>query len=105
MRQEFTKKTKIAAWERAHGHCEQCRSKIFTRAEYDHIVEDYIGGDNSLENCRVLCPKCHKAKTRESRPAIDKTRRIIEKRAGVRQGRGFPKPPPDYDPWTRTRRG
>jgi 5-methylcytosine-specific restriction protein A len=82
-RQEFSPKTKLAAFERAHGHCETCGCKIITRAEYDHIIEDYIGGDNTLSNCRVLCPKCHTAKTRKSRPAIDKTRRLVKDIAGV----------------------
>jgi 5-methylcytosine-specific restriction protein A len=106
MRNNFSKKTKLAAFERAKGHCENCGNKILTSAEYDHRIEDYLTHDNSLENCVCLCKKCHDIKTKRSRPAIDKTRRIIEKRAGVRKsGRGFQKPPPGYDPWTRRMRG
>lgn len=106
-RAEFDKKTKLAAFERAKGHCEKCGCKIITSAEYDHVIEDTLTHDNSLANCMVLCVKCHAAKTKRNRPAIDKTRRIFEKRAGVRakRGRGFPKPPEGYDPWARRMRG
>jgi len=91
-RTEFSKKTKLAAFERANGHCERCGNKILTHAEYDHRLPDYLGGDNDLANCVCLCPKCHGRKTKEQdRPAIDKTRRTLEKRAGLRKGRGFDK--------------
>lgn len=101
-RREFSKSVKLARFEHAQGHCEICGNKIITRAEYDHAQEDYIGGDNSFENCRCLCVKCHAVKTAKSRPAIDKTRRVFEKRAGVRSsGRGFQKAPPGYDSFNR----
>jgi 5-methylcytosine-specific restriction endonuclease McrA len=101
-RSEFPKSVKLAAWERCGGICEcGCGRKIL-RPEYDHRLEDYVGGSSELSNCVVLDVKCHKLKTAESRPEIDKTRRIYEKRAGVRQKQGFRKPPPGYDPWRRT---
>lgn len=84
MRAEFSKATKLAAWERCNGHCESCGKKILTRAEYDHIIEDTLTHDNSLANCACLCQRCHAKKTAASRPAIDKTRRIIETRQGLR---------------------
>jgi 5-methylcytosine-specific restriction endonuclease McrA len=88
-RNEFDKDTKKAAHDRAAGHCEECRQPFAgRRPEYDHILPDYLGGDNSLENCAVLCPKCHKLKTcEEDRPRIDKTRRLLEKGAGLRKSR------------------
>lgn len=102
MRAEFSKKTKLARFEFAKGHCEECGCKIVGSAEYDHDKEDYIGGDNSFENCRVLCGKCHKRKTRKNRPQIDKTRRIIEKRAGLRKSsRPMRKAPDGYDTFNR----
>lgn len=101
MRAEFSKKTKLARFEFARGHCEECGSKIVGVAEYDHVIEDTLTHDNSFENCRCLCGKCHKRKTKKNRPEIDKTRRIIEKRAGVRKSRRpFPQ---RIDPWGRGR--
>lgn len=88
-RQEFSKATKLAAFERANGHCEVCLSKIITRAEYDHRIPCALGGDNSLENCVCSCPKCHRTKTSERDvPAISKAVRLNEKRAGARVKRG-----------------
>jgi hypothetical protein len=40
--------------------------------EMDHIVELADGGTNDLANLRVLCYRCHKAKTRASRSARSK---------------------------------
>jgi hypothetical protein len=31
--------------------------------EYDHLILDANSKDNSLENCRAVCPKCHAWKT------------------------------------------
>lgn len=90
MRDEFSKKTKLAAWDRCKGKCEECELKIISLPEYDHILEAYLGGDSTLENCRVLCRKCHARKTKSRRPALDKTRRLLEKRVNARpKGRGF----------------
>ena len=89
-RAEFSKATKLAAWERSGGRCEcGCGQKILGTPEYDHIIEDTLTHDNSLENCMVMSKRCHRLKTDRNRPEIDKTRRIAEKRAGVRTGRGF----------------
>jgi 5-methylcytosine-specific restriction endonuclease McrA len=112
-RAEFSKKTKLLAWDRCGGHCEatfkgHCNhARIIGTPIYDHILVEYTSHDNSLENCQVLCSRCNKIKTyKADRPAIDKTRRIIEKRAGLRKScRGFRKPPDGYDPWTRRMKG
>lgn len=100
MRAEFSKKTKLARFEHAKGHCEDCGCKIIGSAEYDHVIEDTLTHDNSFENCRCLCKKCHSRKTKKNRPQIDKTRRIYEKRAGVRSKRPFPK---RQNPWGKDR--
>ena len=59
-RSEFTAKTKQKAFDRVDGFCEGCGAKIVPAnpAEYDHIKPCSEGGDNSLENCRVLGKKC-----------------------------------------------
>lgn len=93
-RNEFSKATKLEAFDRSRGFCEACLQSLSGRSpEYDHIIPDYLGGSNELDNCQVLCPKCHRQKTSdEDRPRIDKSRRIIEKRAGVRTKKGWWKP-------------
>jgi len=86
MRAEFSKQTKREAWLRADGHCEGCGQAFEgRRPDYDHDKPAELGGDNSLENCKVLCPKCHRAKTLiEDMPRIVKSNRVREKRAGIR---------------------
>jgi 5-methylcytosine-specific restriction protein A len=84
----------LRAWDRCGGNCEatfdgHCnRAKIIGTPIYDHIIVDYVSKDNSLENCQVLCAKCNRIKTDTmDRPEVDKTRRILEKRAGIRTSR------------------
>ena len=83
-RQEFSKKTKLAAWSRCQGKCDSCGNKIITGAQYDHRIACALGGDNDVSNCDVLCRGCHSLKTtREDVPAIAKSRRIRTKAAGI----------------------
>lgn len=101
-RSEFLKATKRAAFDRCNGFCELCGGKILT-AEYDHYpVPAALGGSNELSNCRVLCKKCHRKITATvDVPAIAKSNRIWEKRAGLRKTRRpFQR---RADPWGRGR--
>lgn len=92
MRQEFSKKTKMAAWQRCKGHCEECGKKIRPGdgPEYDHDREAFFEGSNDLENCRVLCTPCHSVKTSDRAPVIAKSRRHIVRAAKAKTPRqGF----------------
>jgi hypothetical protein len=89
MRAEFSKQTKREAWLRAEGHCEGCGQPMGgRRPEYDHDKPAELGGDSSLENCKALCPKCHRAKTAfEDMPMIWKSNRVRDKYAGIRRSK------------------
>src|SRR4051812_25861230 len=87
-RQEFSRRTKLQAWDRSDGRCEVpwCNAKLQTgRIEYDHRIPNELGGDNSLENCVVLCKPCHAAKThKHDAPAIAKSRAVRASHVGAR---------------------
>ena len=89
MRVEFTKKTRVAAWQRADGHCERCGAiLVIGKFAFDHINPSEFSGDNSLENCQCLCVGCHGAKTaKQDVPAIAKSNRIRSTAAGIRKDR------------------
>ena len=92
-RKEFPKSVKLAAWQRSNGHCEcGCGVKIIAGdgPQYDHIIEDALGGEPTLENCRVLRKRCHAGKTSERRPNLDKARCGFEKRIKARERRARP---------------
>lgn len=74
-RREFTTKTRKAALLRSGKRCEavgpwyglpdgqRCPADLSLGVEYDHLILDANSKDNSLENCRAVCPKCHAWKT------------------------------------------
>ena len=92
MRQEFSKKTRVLAFQRAGGVCEnvdvdghRCTVKLaagwFT---FDHTIPFEISGDSSLENCQCLCKLHDKKKTRKDQADIGKARRVHAKHIGAR---------------------
>lgn len=86
-RREFPVAVRKAAWARCEGRCEGCGAE-FSAAnppEYDHRVEDTLGGEPVLENCEVLGHRCcHKAKTIARAPVLAKVARIKRKAANIR---------------------
>jgi 5-methylcytosine-specific restriction protein A len=94
-RQEFTQKTKLAAWNRSGGKCEQCGNVIRpgNGPEYHHRLEAYFDGSAELENCQVLCIRpCHQTLTAKAQPAFRKARRIRKKVANAKPKRSRPMP-------------
>ena len=82
-------------------HCENCSMPIRGTPNYDHDDPDGLGGDPTLENCRVLCRTCHSIKTEtEDRPRMEKADRVAKKHLGLEKSkqkiasRGFEKRPP-----------
>jgi len=95
MRDEFTKSTKSAAWERCGGKCEECGKRLGSGHghAYDHIVAAWLGGSADLENCAVLCTHCHSLKTTKlDVPGIAKTKRILAKRIKADRPKSRPMP-------------
>jgi 5-methylcytosine-specific restriction enzyme A len=86
-RREFSKKVRIAAWERCKGFCEGegCGAKLFPgKFQFDHIIADSIGGRPELDNCEVLCTACHGEKTAKiDTPRAAKTERMRLKHLGL----------------------
>lgn len=89
MRQEFSAKVKVAAFDRANGRCERCTAKIGVgNVEYDHAIPCALGGEPTEANCVVLCKTCHRSKTsKDDVPRIAKAKRQKRKQAGVRKPR------------------
>jgi 5-methylcytosine-specific restriction endonuclease McrA len=96
MRREFTAKVKMLAYNRClrdgKPHCEACGLRIMGVPEYDHEKPDGLGGEPTLENCAVLCGKCHRIKTHEEdRPIMAKADRQKKAAAGVKRKYKWPK--------------
>lgn len=102
MRREFSKPVKREALRRAAGKCEneKCAALFGVKFHFDHDIADGLGGEPTLENCKVLCHVCHGEKTaKHDIPLIAKVKRIRDKHNGIRSapkihGQGFRKAPP-----------
>ena len=93
MRQEFTKRTKLDAFERSGGRCEACRARLFPgNIEYHHSTECTFGGAGELGNCSVLCRACHAAITRKRAAVIAKSNRVRERHLGIKRASSRPLP-------------
>ena len=102
-RAEFSRRTKLQAWDRAGGCCEDCGKKIRPGdgPEYDHIISAEQGGGNDLGNCQVLCAPCHKLKTREDVGKQAKSRSVRAGHIGAKKPRN-PIPGSKASKWKRT---
>ena len=94
MRREFPKAVKLAAFQRANGRCEECSARLMVGAfHYDHRVPDALGGEPTLENCRVLCRACHAVKTAaQDVPSIAKAKRNEARHIGAKAPSRTPLP-------------
>ena len=101
MRAEFKKSTKRAALARSGGFCEavgdwyglpdgqRCNVSLANGVEFDHLILDANSKDNSLKNCRAVCPACHRVKTRMvDIPTAAKTVRQQDKDRGIVKPKG-----------------
>lgn len=86
MRREFPKQVKAEAAKRANGRCEACSCRIgYGQFHYDHDLPDAMGGEPTIENCRVLCRVCHNLKTtKRDVPIIAKSNRQRNNSLGIR---------------------
>jgi 5-methylcytosine-specific restriction protein A len=100
-RANFSKPTKRAALARSGGLCEasgpfyglpegqRCNLPLAHGVEFDHFDLDANSKDNSLENCRAVCPKCHGFKTRNiDIPKAAKTVRQQDRANGIVKPQG-----------------
>ena len=60
---EFSKAIQRGVIERSDNRCERCGIDFDNnfKGEFHHIVPVIFRGKNSLDNCSLLCKKCHYA--------------------------------------------
>ncbi len=105
MRAEFSKPVRRAALNRAGMVCEgsgsryglpegvRCNQSLGYGVQFDHDVPDALDGLNDLDNCRAICPGCHKYKTgKNDIPQIRKAARQHDRARGIKSRKGPPMP-------------
>lgn len=98
-RREFSAKTKGLrlkhCMRNGAPHCEVCGIELNARTglHYDHHDPDGLGGEPTLENCRVLCRTCHSIKTiSEDQPRMAKADRTFKAYHNIKHRKGPPMP-------------
>jgi hypothetical protein len=98
-RQEFSAKIKAAALKRCmrNGvpHCESCPVELNARTGiiFEHVTPDGLGGEPTLENCKVHCRTCADIKTiTEDNPRMAKADRVFKANHGLKSRKGPPMP-------------
>lgn len=98
-RTEFPRKVKAAAFKRCCRdgvpYCEGCGIELRGgNIVYEHVTPDGLGGEPTLENCKVFCLKiCATRKTfDEDNPRMQKADRSLKKNYGIATRKGRPMP-------------
>lgn len=55
----FSDNTKAQAYHRQNKRCAMCGKKIDATYEAHHILKVADGGQDTLDNCAILCGECH----------------------------------------------
>jgi 5-methylcytosine-specific restriction endonuclease McrA len=88
-RTEFPQSTRKAAFKRCcrNGvpHCETCGIELRSgNIVYEHVDPDALGGEPTIENCKVHCRNCaHRKTVDEDMPRIRKADRVLKKSYGL----------------------
>jgi 5-methylcytosine-specific restriction protein A len=86
IRREFSRAVRREVLARANGKCEGPECGAFLKiheGEYDHILPNELGGEPTVENCRLLCRVCHRIKTKADLGCIRKGARMRDKHDGT----------------------
>jgi 5-methylcytosine-specific restriction protein A len=93
MRFEFSRKQRAEIWLRAKGCCEKCAARLKTgEGDFDHVIAQGYGGENTVENGQLLCKVCHGKKTGKDKGITEKVKRMRDKHNGVVKPKGWWKP-------------
>jgi 5-methylcytosine-specific restriction enzyme A len=99
-RREFSAKIKAAAFQRSGGLCEGCGLRLWVgKFRYDHVLPDALGGEPTLENCRVQCLACDTPKTADDVRRIRKADRQKRAHIGAKAPSRNPMPGSKASPW------
>ena len=91
---EFSRKVKVAAFERAGGRCEKCTARLVPgKFRFDHRLPLALGGESTLDNCQCVCTSCDAPKTYgQDIPAIRKADRAQARHIGAKTRSRSPLP-------------
>lgn len=111
-RLEFSAKTKRAAYVRSGGLCEcalvpdlrrpnGCGVRLVDgQIRYEHIIQNAVRQNNSLDNCAALTLACWREKTSEhDLPVIAKSNRVRDRARGIKRRSSRPMPCGRGSPW------
>lgn len=94
---------RLKVFEAAGGRCHLCELRIQVGQPWDveHVRPLALLGDDDQSNMRPAHKDCHATKTKADAASWSKAKRMKARHLGIKKPRGFRKPPPGYNAWTR----
>ena len=104
-RGRLTQRMKLSIWEREHGKCMICSTKLRTgRFIFEHVRALELGGEDKEENIRLTCLGCAKEKTKTDHKTAAKAKRQKANYLGLKKSR-TPLPAGKHSKWKRKLNG
>jgi 5-methylcytosine-specific restriction endonuclease McrA len=87
-RKHLSAKRKLAIWEREHGKCMICSTKLTTgRFIFEHVVALEMGGSDTDDNIRLTCKGCATEKTKKDHSQAAHAKRRKAAVLGMKQSK------------------
>ena len=103
-RRALSPSRRLRIWEQHGGICVLCQAKIDGVREkwiVEHVRALVLGGADDDANCGPAHESCRRVKDKTDVADGARAKRRKAKHIGAAKPRGFPRPPPGYNPWTR----
>ena len=79
---------KLAIWEREHGKCMVCATKLLPgKFIFEHVRPLGLGGEDTDDNIRLTCKGCASEKTKADMAAITKAKRQKAAHLGLKKSK------------------
>lgn len=79
---------KLAIWEREHGKCMVCSTKLLPgKFIFEHVRPLGLGGEDTDDNIRLTCKGCASEKTKADMAAITKAKRQKAAHLGLKKSK------------------
>jgi 5-methylcytosine-specific restriction endonuclease McrA len=87
-RGNISQRRKLSIWEREHGRCMVCATKLRPgNFIFEHVRPLGLGGEDTNDNIRLTCKGCASEKTKADMASINKAKRQKAAHLGLKKSK------------------